>query len=244
LFRYPVKSLQGEPRTALDAKHDGIGGDRRFGVLDESSGTVISAKREGRLLFASARLDEGVPTVLVPGAGEFEPGVALNDALSEWLGRSVHLVSADRHGPGTFECPIDFESDDSEPVRWEGPDYSFVDSSQVHVLTTSSVHMLEGERPDLDWSLQRFRPNIVIEAPDRGPLEMGWIGRQVRIGSAVLEVDKPCSRCVMTTRPQPGGRERQLDILRHVSTNHESSVGVLAHVVVPGTIRTGDSPEL
>jgi len=38
-----------------------------------------------------------------------------------------------------------------------GPDYSFVDSSQVHVLTTSSVHMLEGERPDLDWSLQRFR---------------------------------------------------------------------------------------
>jgi len=39
-------------------------------------------------------------------------------------------------------------------------------------------------------------------------------------------------------------RERQLDILRHVSTNHESSVGVLAHVVVPGTIRTGDSPEL
>jgi len=108
----------------------------------------------------------------------------LNDALSEWLGRSVHLVSADRHGPGTFEC----RSTSSlmiRALRWEGPDYSFVDSSQVHVLTTSSVHMLEGERPDLDCRCSAS-PEHRDEAPDRGPLEMGWIGRQC--GSA-----PPCS---------------------------------------------------
>ena len=56
LWRYPVKSMQGEFRDSVVLDNDGVEGDRRFGVLDPASGTIISAKKDGRLLEARAML--------------------------------------------------------------------------------------------------------------------------------------------------------------------------------------------
>jgi MOSC domain-containing protein YiiM len=43
----------------------------------------------------------------------------------------------------------------------------------------------------------------------------------------------------MTTRAQPGGIERQLDILRHVNSAHGPNLGVHARVLHPGRIEVG-----
>jgi uncharacterized protein YcbX len=66
-------------------------------------------------------------------------------------------------------------------------------------------------------------------------------GQRILVGEVELEVEKGCTRCVMTTRAQPGGIEQQLDILRHVIRAHGNQVGFRASVVREGTVRVGDT---
>lgn len=93
LWRYPVKSLQGEALTAATVGHGGIVGDRGWGVRDVATGAVLSAKREPRLLAAFAAAGgEGV-AVTVPGHAPATGGEA-DRLLSGWLGRAVRLDTA------------------------------------------------------------------------------------------------------------------------------------------------------
>lgn len=240
LWRYPVKSMQGERRDAIRITEKGVDGDRRFGILDPESGTILSAKKEGRLLGARALLAGIELTIRLPnGEMAMGTGLAVDEALSAWLGRGVHLIEARADGRATYEMPLDFEDDASEPVQWQGPKGSFADSSPVHVLTTASLAAMAAERPDLQWVPERFRPNILVDIATEGCVEQEWIGRRIEVGEAELLVHRPCSRCVMTTRDQPNTIPRQLDVLRHVNTVHGTNLGVLARVVRPGTVSTG-----
>ena len=242
LWRYPVKSMQGEPVERLGLGGRGVVGDRRYGVLDLASGTVISAKRDGRLLGANATLDGGEVGIVLPtGERTSGTGSAVDAALSDWLDRPVRLVEATPDRRATFESPSDFEEDDSELERWEGPPGSFVDSSPVHVLTTASLRALARERPELQWEPRRFRPNVLVEAEGDELVEEAWVGRRLSFAAVAIDVVKPCSRCVMTTREQPGGITRQLDVLRHVNGAHATNLGVLAAVARDGTIAVAEA---
>jgi uncharacterized protein len=67
-----------------------------------------------------------------------------------------------------------------------------------------------------------------------------WIGRQVAIGSAVLEVALPSPRCVMINMSsadlpaQPGN-------LAALGRLHDQCLGVIARVVTPGRVAVGDA---
>lgn len=239
LFRYPVKSMQGEPCDELHVESNGVRGDRGYGVLDLESGTVLSAKREGRLLEAEASLSTGELTVKLPGGQELGPGEVLDENLTRWLGRPMRLVEAAIYGTATFESPEDFERDDSDLVQWEGLRGSFVDESHLHLISTGDLDQLALERPDLQWNVRRFRPNIVVD-DESGVLVPAVPGQRLRVGDAEIEIQKGCSRCVMTTRSQAGGVERQLDILRHIHRVHDDEVGVRAAVVGSGSVHVGD----
>lgn len=178
LWRYPVKSMQGESLAALDLVAHGVDGDRSFGVLDIGSGTVVSAKRDGRLLEASARLLQDGLHVRLPGRGDLCPGRDLDADIESWLGRPARLIRSAEHGPATYEAQSDFERDNSETVQWNGPDGSFVDSSPVHLLATADLAELTRERPELQWDVRRFRPNVVVEADD-----VTWTGSRSAIVS-------------------------------------------------------------
>jgi uncharacterized protein YcbX len=241
LWRYPVKSMRGEARESVAVGPLGVEGDRRFGLLDTQSGTIISAKKDGRLLDARAMLAGVELTVRLPtGETALATGPSVDAALTTWLGRPVRLVEARPEGRGTYEMPVDFEDDDSEALQWQGPAGSFVDSAPVHLLTTASLRAGSAERPDLQWEVARFRPNVLVDAEGDDFIEQGWIGRRVGIGEVVLEIRRPCSRCVMTTRAQPGGIERQLDILRHLNGTHASNLGVLGRVAHAGRLEVGE----
>jgi uncharacterized protein len=245
LWRYPVKSMQGEsiPEAAIVA--EGVAGDRGYGVLDLGSGTVVSAKRDGRLLEASARRTDHAVAVSVPGYGEAVPGAELDDHLSAFLGRPVRLVACADHPGAEFENFDDFERENSPIHRWSGPPGSFVDTSPIHLLATSDLAELGAERPELDFDVRRFRPNVLVddEGDPRLLASLG-AGERLRAGAVELEIKKPCARCVMTTRPQPGGIRRELDVLRHINAQRGSNLGLLASVVRPGSLRLGDELEL
>ena len=239
LWRYPVKSMQGEDRNELIVEWGGVSGDRSFGVVDITASAVISAKREGRLLEATASLTDAGLRITLPDGREFSPGTDLDDNLSCWLERPVTLVGAATHGSGTYECQEDFEQDESASVRWDGPEGSFVDESQLHLLTSADLAQLVRERPELQWDVRRFRPNVVVDVGTEA-FEPWQPGERYRLGEVEIEIEKDCSRCVMTTRPQPGHLDRQLEVLRHVSKTHGNDVGVRARVRRTGIVRVGD----
>jgi uncharacterized protein YcbX len=240
LWRYPVKSMQGEACTAVRLSDVGVVGDRSFGVLDVASQTIVSAKRDGRLLEAAARFSGQELLVMLPTGDELGPGRLLDERLSEWLGRSVRVVPASGYGTPTFEGPDDFEREDLGLHRWDGQGGSFVDESPLHLVTTTDLAQLAGERPDLQWDIRRFRPNMLVESPDPA-LALPVPGQKILVGDIELKVTKGCTRCVMTTRAQPGGIERQLGILRHVIALHDNQVGFRAAVTRAGAVRVGDT---
>jgi len=55
IVRYPVKSLQGEELSTAEVESDGLRGDRRWGIRDEATGRILTARRAPQLLFAAAR---------------------------------------------------------------------------------------------------------------------------------------------------------------------------------------------
>jgi uncharacterized protein len=243
LFVYPVKSMRGTSLDEVAVDAIGLEGDRRFGVHDVTSGTVLTAKREGRLLEAVASLGEGGITVTLPGGETRAPGAELDEALCRWLGREVRLVEAATFGAAVFEGLDDFERDDSPLHTWEGVAGSFVDATSLHVLGTGELERLAAEKPELQWDLRRFRPNVMVDDPD-DELSAVVPGMRIAIGDLEIAIEGGCVRCVMTTRSQPDGLHRELDILRHVASAHDTVVGMLARVVVPGTVRVGDDVRL
>jgi uncharacterized protein YcbX len=60
--------------------------------------------------------------------------------------------------------------------------------------------------------MTRFRPNIVVDGAPAWA-EDSWLGRRLRIGSAIFAVDSHCGRCVVTTTDQDTG-ERGHEPLR------------------------------
>ena len=241
IWRHPVKSMQGERVDEGDLGPAGMPFDRRWGVVDEETGKVLSAKREGRLLQAASRLaaDE-TPEVHLPD-GDWTPAndPVLDKALSEWLGRSVRLEGASPEGGASYQMNVDATDDASPIVDLPCPPGTFFDALPVHLLTTASLRAMQERHAAGEWDVRRFRPTLLVEVGGAGFPEDEWIGSAVRVGEAELTVVAPTVRCVMTTRAQPG-LDRDLDIVKSVNRHHESNLGVYAVVSRPGRVAIGD----
>lgn len=227
LWRYPVKSLLGERLEQAVITSEGIEGDRRFAIFDRGTGYGLTARRSPELLFASARVDEkgGVEITLPDGSVAHD-----DDALSDWLGRSVVVRSADEQVARAYENPVDFEHESTGAWSpFSGADGVFHDSPRARVSLVSKATVRH-------WDRRRFRPNIYLD----GEGEDAVVGSKMALGEAVLDVGMHIGRCVMTTRPQPGGIERDLDVLRTINRERGGTLAVGASVARGGVVRVGD----
>lgn len=224
LWRFPVKSLQGERVDAAELGPLGLAGDRRFAIFDIATGFGLTARRVPEMLFASARVNgDGVRITLPDGS------VAADDAaLSAWLGRDVALRSVAEVRERRYENPFDTETESSW-APFEGSGGAFHDSARaaVTVLSTGSV----GDREP-----RRFRANVLVD----GSGEDALVGRDVRIGDATVSVAAQVPRCVMVTRAQPGGIGTDREVLRRIHREHGGTLSVGGTVAGPGVVRVGD----
>ncbi|HEY2600475.1 MAG TPA: MOSC N-terminal beta barrel domain-containing protein [Thermoleophilaceae bacterium] len=227
LWRYPVKSLLGERLDAAAVTADGLEGDRRFAIYDTETGFGLTARRVPELLFASARLRDGggVEITLPDGS------IARDDEdLCEWLGRHVTLRSCDNTSTRRYENPDDFEHEsDGDWTPFDGADGPFHDSARTRVSLVSTGTIG-------DWDARRFRSNVLLD----GEGEDALVGDSVLLGNVRLDVLTRIDRCVMTTRPQAGGIERDLDVLRTIARERDACLAIGALVSRPGEIRLGD----
>jgi uncharacterized protein YcbX len=228
LWRYPVKSMQGERLAAAELTADGIVGDRAFGIVDDATDLVLTARREPRLLEAAAAYGpDGSVTITLP-----DGSVAADDAaLSTWLGHAVHLQAARPEVVGRYEIALDFEHEDaSDWFEWSGPTGPFHDSTRTRVSLVSET-TIQG------WDARRFRANVLLS----GAGEEALVGSTVRVGAVELDVGKEIDRRVIVTRRQPGGIARDLDVLRTIQRERAGNLGIGALVRTAGRVAQGDA---
>jgi len=229
LWRFPVKSMPGESVDQVDVDERGIVGDRRLALRDRSTGLVLTARRVPELLQAAT----------LPSRSD--------DELSAWLGRPVELIDANAELRGTYENPRDAFGE-TDWVSWQGPLGTFHDSgrSQVSLVSMATLR---------DWDVRRFRINIIVDSINISvdsvdgvdgldESEDALVGRRLRIGGVELDVAKQIDRCVMVTRPQVGGVERDLGVLRTINAERAGNLGIGCGVVRTGRIAVGDEVQV
>src|SRR5687768_10921411 len=182
LWRYPVKSMQGEELNRTEITECGLLGDRAYALIDDSNGKVASAKnpRKWPTLFdfhaalidtPHSNLDLPAVRMTLPDGTTVTSGHDhVDDILSRALQRNVTLHAASARARVAEEYWPDMDGLDHRDTvtDFELPAGTFFDSATVHVLTTATLDRLRELYPDGRFELRRFRPNIVVDvAPSR-----------------------------------------------------------------------------
>jgi uncharacterized protein YcbX len=117
------------------------------------------------------------------------------------------------------------------------------DDGPLHLVTTASLRWaarVHGRAVDP----RRLRPNLVLDTDGDGLVEEQWLGRRVAVGDElVVEVLDPMPRCVMVDLDQAGLRVDG-GLLKDLTAHNDGCLGVLARVVRPGRVATGDVARL
>ena len=169
LWRYPVKSLQGERLETAEVTTDGLAGDRRFAIFDTATGLGLTGRRMPELLFASARLRAGRQR---PRSRCPDGSIADDDAaLSRWLGRPVHLRSVDERGHAPVREPRGHGARDAVA--------GLHGCARVRSTTRPAIRVSLVSTTTLgSWDPRRFRSNVLLD----GEGEDALVGETVRPG--------------------------------------------------------------
>jgi len=220
LWRYPVKSMAGEPLAEVDVSWHGLAGDRRW-----------------------AFVRNGVPQSGFPWLTLRERG-----DMSHYRASFVDPAQPDK-SPTIVRTPADIAFDVTDPALaaelWpQGAQVikqnrGIFDTFPLSLITTQTIARL-GETVGAQLDVQRFRPNILVEATDAAAfLEDGWVGSVLRIGGMRMRVDKRDGRCVVITI-DPATTERNPAVLRTVARDRQGCLGVYGSTVEPGRVAVND----
>ena len=242
----PVKGLALVARDEIELERHGVTDNRRFHLVDED-GRRYGLLRDGRLALVVPEYDGERLTLRFPDGSVVSGAVALdgevttefyggrrvggsavlgpwNDALSEYAGRRLRLVRA---APG---AAVDRGHVGAVSVVSE--------ASLMELARSARVERVDG---------RRFRMLIHVDGIGAHE-EDEWLGRDVRVGDAIVHLREQVARCAITTQNPETGR-RDLDTLRvikryrGVRDEKLLDFGVYGDVVDPGRVRVGDVVE-
>jgi uncharacterized protein YcbX len=251
--------MMGEELNATEVTERGLLGDRRFAVVDRSTGKVGGAKNPRKwgnfFDYRAAYVEppersETTPPVritLPDGTVATSEQPDLEQILSRAFDREVTFEEARHEGPAAATAEeywpdmagLDYRDTVTD---FELPAGTFFDIAVLHLLTTATIDRLRELYPEGRFEVRRFRPNIVVSTgpEDRGFVENDWIGHTASVGHGVrLAITEACPRCVMITLPQ-GDLPKDSGILRTAAQHNGVNVGVYASVLSGGTVRRGD----
>ena len=220
LWRYPVKSMGAEALAEVDVSWHGLVGDRRWAFMRNDvprSGFSWFTLRE------RADMRHYRPSFVEPERPD----------KSAVIVRSPSRTVFDVADPalGAELCP--------GGMRVIKQDRGIFDTFPLSIITTRTIARL-GEMVGVGLDVQRFRPNILVEASGSAPFpEDDWVGCVLRIGGMRMRVDKRDGRCVVITI-DPVTTERDPGILRTVAQDRQGCLGVYGSTVEPGRVALDD----
>ena len=220
LWRYPVKSMAAEPLAEVDVSWHGFAGDRRWAfirnrVTQSGFPWLTLREREDMSHYSPSFVDPARPDqspVMVR-----TPSGAIFDVMDAALAAELHPRGA----------------------RVMKQNRGIFDTFPLSLITTQTIAGL-GELVGARLGVQRFRPNILVEAADPAPfVEDGWVGCVLRVGGMSVRVDKRDGRCAVITI-DPVTSERNPAILRTMARDRGGCLGVYGSTVQPGRVAVDD----
>lgn len=265
---YPLKSAQGIDLQEVQVQTKGFLGDREM-MLVSGNGKFITqrqfpqlAKIQTRIVGRSITLrvtDDTMPPITFVATLDGDLieveiwrdrflAIDQGDEVAQWFHQFLDL-------PAEKTCRLVRQS--MAHPRWLDQKYphdedlplSFADNCPVMLTATASLTELNERIIEIHQqfnqtiSMDRFRPNIVIETTEPF-IEDSW--RIIEIGEIQFQMAKPCSRCIITTIEQNSGVKNSLkEPLNALGTFRQlSEQGVMFGVnMIPlkeGEIRIGD----
>lgn len=216
IWRYPVKSMGGEPLRSVELGVGGMPFDRRYALMDSDpnrAGKPLTARIERRMLGYAASVRDGKAYVRTPTGEEH-----------------------DVHAPPWLESLC---TEIERPVSLQSFENAIHDDADILVINAASVRALTDEYGAFVNPL-RFRPNFVVDSAELRPFaEDGWVGHDINVGDAVLRAQYPCDRCVLTTI-DPETLATDPSFLRLVVEKHGGRFGMYCSVVRSGAVALGD----
>lgn len=239
LHIYPVKSARGISLQTAQVKPRGLAGDRRFMLVNADGGFITQREHPKLALLCTRQIDGGIALkwpkhdwmdVAFPSpypsqgnrmqvtvwrssvnAAHIEGNI--NAALSAWLGRPVSLVFMD-------ESAERLANPKWTPVPSQ---VSFADGYPILITNTASLTALNNHIINTGGkalSMDRFRPNIVVDC-DIPWAEDTW--GSLQMGDVILDLVKPCARCVITSIDQSTGAKHKKTALAALKNLHPST---------------------
>jgi uncharacterized protein YcbX len=246
LWRYPVKSMQGERIDVADVTESGFAGDRTWALIDGETGKVASAKLPrlwGALLQCRARTDgDRVVITLGDGSETATDDPDVHARLSAFLGRTVELTTkapasnrylaawpemdgvmpdADRRSYGIGEDPDGTLTDFA--LAMAAPAGTFFDVSALHVVARETLDRLGEVQPASRFAIERYRPNVVVDGFDAFAENAWGAGATLQLGSVTAAGVIPTMRCIMTTLAQ-GDLPRDNETLRTLTKTNRIEI--------------------
>jgi uncharacterized protein YcbX len=226
LFRYPVKSMGGEPLDEANLGWHGLEGDRRIAFRrldDRSEFPWLSASKLPDLLRFAPHRENGaqgiLPTHIRTPDGEALP--VFSEELDAEVGR--------RYGA---------------PVQMMQLKHGIFDEASISVIALDTVHKisrLAAQSPDI----RRFRPNVVVRALRALPFqEDTWVGGVLSFGEGdnapAVTVTLRDLRCSMLNL-DPDSAHPAPEMLKAVVRVHENTAGVYGTVTRIGRLQVGQT---
>lgn len=226
LVVFPIKSCRGVEVDLATVGKTGFEFDRRWMLIGDD-GRFLSQREYHQLALVRVEIGEDRLYLEAPGLPAlevgFEEAVGPTSRVQVWDDECAAVAEGEdaaRWFSKHLGCSarlVRMASDDARPLgsstAQPGDHVSFADGFPFLLLSVASLDRLNRQL-SLPVSMDRFRPNIVIEGCEPHA-EDGW--DRARIGEVSFRFAKPCARCVVTTVDQTTG-ERGREPLRTLST--------------------------
>jgi uncharacterized protein YcbX len=242
IFRYPIKAHgREELASVVLSAGAGLPWDRHWAVAHERS-----------------KFDPTTPAWV--SCGNFQRGARTPAVMAITARYDEDMGLMDLTHPDLPPLRIRPDTDGDQLIDWLAPISPDADFRPTALVRAPGRGMTDTDYPSLainslasnaalaahmgrDLSLHRWRGNLWLDGLDPWE-EFGWIGRRLRLGETMLQVQERIGRCKATTANPDTGRvdADTLGALRAVVG--EQDFGVFATVIEGGRIATGDRVEV
>jgi uncharacterized protein YcbX len=227
IFRYPVKSMRGEPLEVANLGWHGLDGDRRlaFRRIDDRSGFpwLTASNLPDLVRFAPQRREDGapgdLPTHIRTPDGEEMP--VFGEDLAAEVGR--------RYGA---------------PVQMMQLKHGIFDEATISVIASDTVREI-GRLAGRSLDVRRFRPNVVVRSLRSVPFqEDEWLGGVLSFGEGddapAVTVTMGDIRCSMLNL-DPDSASPAPEVLKAVVRVHQNTAGIYGAVTRIGRLAVGQT---